>query len=248
MFDINGRFIGTSDVIHAIVPEKNVKLKLLSEAKPEEKKSESKESKESMLSGKVYVNGEVQSEDIIDIYAREHGEKNYEKIDSCLAKGSRVWNFGNAKEGKAYDIKAFLRKKDGNISVSKISYVIAPAFDLTLVINTGLDPERPKDYPELVECLESNDKKNYEAIISYPSVEAARAYWVQIGRSKNQGDWINEAKVIKNNNTNLEINVMISKGKDYYTRYASGFCSDCTGQNSFSDFSKELKFSCGKEN
>lgn len=241
LYDATGKYISSSHNVKASVPQGNVALAITSSASstPEEPAIVG-------VSGTVEMNGSYKSDSEIIVEARENGTGGFYTVDSFPAESKRNWEYTKAKNGVPYDFRATLRRDGSDISTSKQHSTAAPATGVKLKINTDMDLDAPAQPPVVAECNKRDDE-GYDVKIKYPGVDGAKSYWVQVGKSSSSADRLNEAERPDKNGGALTVKLKIDKERYYYTRYAQSVCSDCTTQDSFSDFSSKLKFYCGDE-
>lgn len=237
LYTESGEYIGTSDIESGVVPQNNVTLTLQSKAETEPVQTP--------ISGKVVLNGGYKSDSTVVVQVRENESGGFFDVDSFPAESNRKWVYAEAKTGVNYDVRALLIRQGEEQAKSSQQQTIAPASKVNLTINTDFNLDDPVERPEIVSCEERDDK--YDAIIRYPGVESARAYWVRIGKEDNGGDRFNEIEKPDNYGEDIEVTIRIDEGRYYYTDYAYSYCSDCDTLDSFSDFSSSLKFYCGDD-
>ncbi len=238
LYTADGDYIGTSDIVDAIVPQNNVALSLQSQA--------STEPTQTPLSGTVTINGSYKSDSYVSVQVRENSTGGFMEVDHFPAESSRNWVYSGAKSGMNYDVRAILERNGEEQSKSNQKHVIAPAGDITLTINTDMHLSDPEQRPEIVKCDEKDDNK-YDATIRFPSIADARSYWIKIGTEKYGADRFNEPEKPDNTGDSVDVKIRIDEDRYYYAEYAYSYCKDCTTLDSYSDFSPSLKFYCGEQ-
>ncbi len=241
LYDASGNYISSSHNVKASVPQGNVALAITSSASstPEEPEAVG-------VSGTVELNGSYKSDSEVVVEARENGAGGFFKVDSFPAESKRNWEYKGAKNGVPYDFRATLKRDNNDIATSKQHSTAAPATGITLKINTDMDLDAPSQAPVIASCSKRDDK-GYDVKLTFPGVTGAKSYWLQVGKSSSSADRLNESEQPDSTGESVHVKVKIDKDRYYYTRYAQSICSDCTTQDSYSDFSKKLKFYCGEE-
>ncbi len=235
MHNAAGKLIGTSDIIRVMAPNESALMHIVSRA--------TAPIQNASISGAAKLNGSYKKDSTIEISVRENSTGGFKIIDSFSAESSRKWEYKKAKNGIEYDVRATLMQKGEEVARSSQKHVFAPAKNIKLKIDTGMDLDDPNQMPYIVEC-KKKDKKKYDAKITFPGIGDARAYWVKIGTSKHSGSRFNEAERPKATGKDLTVKVRVNKNKKYYVEYAYSYCKDCETQDSFSEFSDHIKFSC----
>lgn len=241
LYDASGNYISSSHNVKASVPQGNVALAITSSA------SSVPEAPETVgVSGTVELNGSYKSDSEVIVEARENGAGGFFTVDSFPAESKRNWEYTDAKNGVPYDFRATLKRDGSDIATSKQHSTAAPATGVTLKINTDMDLDAPAQAPVVAECSKRDDE-GYDVKIKYPGVPGAKSYWLQVGKSSSSADRLNESEQPDETGEALTVKLKIDKDRYYYTRYAQSICSDCTTQDSYSDFSSKLKFYCGDD-
>ena len=94
------------------------------------------------ISGKVDLNGSVESGATIAVAQRISGQEEFSIIAKNLSAQDGVnWSWDGAEENKNYDLQAYLQKDGANVAVSPIVTATAPAVHEELVINTAHKPD-----------------------------------------------------------------------------------------------------------
>jgi len=240
LFAPNGDKIGISDIIRATAPNEDTVMNITSTTSapvPVENVA---------LSGTVHLDGSYKKDSKIIVSVRANGVGGFDEVASFSAESDREWEWTKAKGGIEYDVRATLMQKGEEIAKSSQKHTYAPAENIKLKIDTGMDLDDPTEKPYLIEC-KKRDGKKYDAKITFPGIGDARAYWVKVGTSKHSGNRFNEAEKPDNTGDDLTIKMRVDKNKDYYAEYAYSYCRDCETLDSFSDFSPHVKFSCPEE-
>ena len=229
------KLIGISDISRGAVPRDDITLNIQSSAVAPVKNVS--------IEGTTSLRGSYKSDSKIIVEVRKGGKDGFNKIVAFPAESSRLWKFAEAINGQEYNIRAVLQHKGKEIARSKQKHIIAPAKNIKLKIDTGLKLSTPKEIPQLVECKKKGSKK-YDAKLTFPGIDHARSYWVKVGTKKHSANRFNEPERPDKTGKDLTIKLRVDKDKNYYAEYSYSYCKDCSTQDSFSDFSSRLKFSC----
>ncbi len=229
------KLIGISDISRGAVPSNDITLDIQSTAVAPLKNVS--------IEGITSLRGSYKSDSKIIVEVRKGGKDGFKKIVAFPAESNRLWKFSEAINGQEYNIRAVLQRKGEEVARSKQKHIIAPAKDVRLKIDTGLDLSTPEEPPQLVECKKKGPKK-YDAKILIPGIDDARSYWIKVGTKKDSANRFNEPERPDKTGKDLTIKLRVDKDKDYYAEYSYSYCKDCSTEDSFSDFSPRLKFSC----
>lgn len=201
------------------------------------------------ISGKINLNGNVPSGATITISTRVSGQTGFNNVIGGLtAQNGTQWNWTAAASGVSYDVQANLINGNNTIATSVTLTITAPAGNEVLTLNYGsgnlpVPPLSPGVY-----CLNQGGSNNqWNANISYHSVNGAAVYWVQIYDTNNNS--IYSSQIPPNNQQlpttyNFNTNNLFNTGATYYVQYAYSTCATCTNTYSYSPFTPATQFSC----
>jgi len=238
LYTISGDYIGTSNILDAVVPQNNIALGLQSEANTEPVTE--------ALSGLVKLHGSYKSDSTISVQVREDGSGGFTEVDNFPAESSKKWVYSSAKAGIEYDVRAVLQRNGDDIATSKQEHTIAPDNDVDLTIDTSMNLVIPSTKPSVVTCNKRDDG-DYDVTLNFPGINNAESYWIRVGKDNGDADMFNEPETPDNTGDAVSIKLHIGSDKYYYTDYAYSYCKDCTTLDSYSDFSDDLKFYCGND-
>ncbi|MEA3322998.1 MAG: hypothetical protein U9Q12_02140 [Patescibacteria group bacterium] len=238
LYTASGDYIGTSNILDAVVPQNNIALGLQSGA--------STEPVTETLSGLVKLQGSYKSDSTISVQIREDGSGGFTEVDSFPAESSKKWVYSDAKAGVEYDVRAVLQRKGNDIATSKQEHTTAPDNDVDLTIDTSMNLVDPSTKPSVTKC-DKRDDGDYDVTLNFPGINNAESYWIRVGKDNGAADRFNEPETPDNTGDAVNIKLHIDSDKYYYTDYAYSYCKDCTTLDSYSDFSDDLKFYCGDD-
>jgi hypothetical protein len=231
----NGTEIGISQVVSVAAPASGEKLRIHSSAKaPVEKAT---------ISGQVILNGPVQDGSAISMLQRVQGEGDFKEFQNLPAVSKTPFRWGDAISGKTYEIIAVYQVFDKEESRSHMLKVPAPAHDEQVTIDTKLSLKPPSSEPQ-VECGSRDSTGKYNAKLTFPKIDSAQAYLLEIGGKVGDTDVMNQT--VGNEDGARVQTVYIDNNKDYYARYAYSFCVECSLKDiqNWSDYSPTLGFKC----
>lgn len=237
-----GHVIGESQSIHASAPAIGQDLVIESNAHHINKDDGSHH--KVAVSGRIDLNGPTEKRSSVRILYRLPGEKNFTLADKINTVDNGKWEWKNAQSGQRYEMTACYAIEDKCQSVSAHQFVNAPAKHVKFKVNTGLSLDKPHHKPELKECSKNGSK--YTARIEIPHEKEARSYLVQVGGRSGHHDVYDHKKDRSAHDDSFDITVEVDPGKHYYAQYATAHCHDC-GDDNYSHFSHNLRFSCGEE-
>lgn len=238
LYTASGDYIGTSNILDAVVPQINIALKLQSEASTEPVKE--------TLSGTVKLQGSYKSDSTVSVQVREDGSGGFSEVDSFPAESSRKWSYTDAKAGMEYDVRAVLQRKGDDVATSKQVHTTAPDNDVDLTIDTSMNLVDPSTKPSVSNC-DKRDDGDYNVTLTFPGINNAESYWVRVGKDNGDADRFNEPETPDDTGGLVSVKLHIDNDKYYYTDYAYSYCKDCETLDSYSDFSDDLKFYCGDD-
>lgn len=238
-YDSNGALFASSNVGEKAAPSSNANFVITSRAV-----DPSTQPKTVNVSGTVKVNGNYSDESEIRVKARVVGTDEYTSIAVVNPSNSAVaWSWTEAISGTQYDIKPFLVESGkSDIEGNKVT-TNAPASGLALEISSIQKPDEPDNEPTLMSCESASQDGKYNAKLEFDNVDDADRYWLQVGKSEGASD-VNNSFVNNSGSNNAILVTTINGDQNYYARYAYTECDDCTGTDSYSDFSDTLKFTC----
>jgi hypothetical protein len=133
---LDGKNIATSPQLLVAAPATGEVLVINSTHSPTDIKA--------TISGAVDMNGSVPQGSTIAIGIKSPAEAEYMIVATDLAAVDGVkWNYGDAKEGSLYSIKAFLQVNGSNLYESNALQVAAPASDELLTLNARIPNATP---------------------------------------------------------------------------------------------------------
>ncbi len=257
----NGRIIGTSNTIVLTAPAQNELLEINSTAlapkptpAPSSNPAEGTTNTGSTISGYINLNGAVPQGATMVIISRQSGTTDFQVVqDSISPKDDALWSWNGGENGKSYDIKAVLKKPNGDGTFSDVSTsnqitVTSPAENQPLSINSSfLLPPPPGGRIALL-CKTKNAATNqWDAVLNYNSIDQANAYWFQVGTTSGGSDFVNT--VLPTTGGTLQTtNVTFNDSVTYYARYAYSYNGNASTNtpNDFSPFSSGTSFKCPK--
>ena len=230
-----GDVIGQSNVVSVTAPAANEILSIESTARPPVQRAS--------ISGVVHLKGPVDQNSTILMLQRRPGDAQYTEFDRLPAIDNAKWDWKDAVAGQRYEITAALQVDENNTSSGNVINTTAPAKDETITIDTKLSLAAPKDKPS-VDCGGKDSADGYNAKISYAKIDKAKKYHITVGTSSSGSDTADQTQIASNDD--VALTVYIQKDKDYFSRYAYTYCTDCdTGDNqNWSDWSPTLGFKC----
>ncbi len=237
-----GHVVGESRSIHASAPATGQDLTIESNAHHANKDDGSHH--KATVSGKINLNGPTEKHSSIRILYRLPGETDFKLADKIDAEDHEKWEWKSAQSGQRYEMTACYAIEDKCQSVSHHQFVNAPASHVKFTVNTELTLHKPHHKPELKECVKNGNK--YTARIEIPHEKEARSYLVQVGERSGHHDVYDHKKDRSEHADEFDITVDVDPGKHYYAQYAWAACHDC-GDDNYSHFSHNLRFSCGEE-
>ena len=187
----------------------------------------------------VIINGPTEPNSTV-LLQRKPGEQNYTAFDRIPAVSNSKWSWDEAVSGQSYEISASLQVNEKDTSVGNVLRVIVPTEDETITINTNFSLTPPTQTPTAT-CGNQQEGR-WSASITFPAVENAAQYYLQVGTSQGSGDLI--AERTSSTGGNVTRNVLVNDGQTNYARYAYTFDSACTQQQCFSGASPTLVFKC----
>lgn len=201
------------------------------------------------ISGTINLNGNVPNGATITISTRVSGQTGFNNVLGGLAaQDGTQWNWTGAQPGVSYDMQANLITGGNTIATSVTLTITAPAGGEVLTLNYGsgnlpVPPLSPGVY-----CLNQGGSNNqWNANISYHSVNGAAVYWIQIYDTNNNS--VFSSQIPPNNQQlpttyNFNTNNLFNTGSTYYVQYAYSTCATCTNTYSYSPFTPTTQFTC----
>lgn len=242
-YESNGSLFASSNVGEKSAPSDNASFVITSRAV-----DPSTQPKTVNISGTVKVDGKHSDNSEVRVKARVVGTDEYKSIAVVKPSNDAVsWSWAEAVSGTQYDIKPFLVEQGKSDIEGHRVTVHAPASGLALEISTIQKPDEPDNEPTLISCESASQDGKYNAKLEFDNVDDADRYWLQVGKSEGASD-VNNSFVNNSGSNNAVLVTTINRDQNYYARYAYTECDDCTGVDSYSDFSDSLKFSCPKNN
>jgi len=237
LVDSAGVSLGTSDNMTKTAPFTDGHLLINSKATPPPAPVA-----KTTISGVVRVSGKIQEGSMIDIHVRRADEEAFNTMMSVAASGEVPWSWANADNGVLYEMRAVLDLPSGTDPMGTTVSVTAPASDVVLKIDSGSSLSAPNQKPVLVSCEDLEDGKK-KAELEYDGISGATNFWIEIGDEKGKSNKMDQKYTAPKSDSELDVEVKIEEGKDFYTRYAYTTCPNC-GEGTYSSFSESLKFRC----
>lgn len=257
----NGRIIGTSNTIVLTAPAQNEVLEINSTAQapaptpaPSNNPITTTTDSGKTISGYINLNGAVPQGATMVIIARASGTTDFQVVqDSISPKDDATWSWNGGDHGKSYDLKAVLKKPNGDGTFSDVSTsnqitVTAPAENQQLSLNSSFLLPPPLGGRIALLCRTKNAATNqWDVTLNYNSIDQANAYWFQVGTTPGGSDFVNIA--LPTTGTALQTtNVTLNDSVTYYARYAYSYNGNASTNNpsDFSPFSSGTSFKCPK--
>lgn len=257
LVNTNGSVIGTSNTIIVTAPAQNEILELNSIAQAPAgtpNPSAQGENSSNTISGYINLNGPVPQGATMVIVSRASGTSTYQVVqDSIQPKDDALWSWSGGQLGKSFDLKAVLKKPNGegtftDISTSNTITVTAPAENQQLSVNSSFQLAPPPGGRISIDCKTKNAATNqWNVVLNYNSIDQATAYWFQVGTTSGGSDYVNTA-ISATGGALQTTNVTLNDSVTYYARYAYSYNSNATTNtpNEFSPFSSGTSFKCPK--
>jgi len=201
------------------------------------------------ISGSINFNGVAPTNSRIVILAKVYNASNYQVVvNNVSPTNGASWSWSGAAPSTWYDVQAVLKQSQSNntdkdIADSQIASIAAPASNVTLNINSGVQIPAPSGQVSMLCGNQSGSQWN--ATLTLPYVSGAQSYWYQVGTSNNSSN-ISNATVNANGNNNVQVNVALPNQQNVYFQYAYANVPNVgTGNSQFSPFSSTSQGDCG---
>lgn len=248
VLDNNGKTLFKSEIISALAPASNERMRLNSQLSPPQPKVTS-----SAISGNFKFNGPLPSNATISLGVRKTGTEKFEDIfHGVSASDNLAWKFDQAQTGQKYDIQGYLWVNGQPFSQSQVLTVSAPADHEVLTIQAQTPPPVPNAGTLKVSCVKQElmpgQQKNelYQVKIEYNtnrSLQKVQQYRLRMGYSVDGTDLL-DTIITPNNPDEVQTFTtgnILPKNNVAYIRYATSTCASC---NTFSAFSPAVQISC----
>lgn len=213
LYNSAGMFIGESPYITVTAPAANEVVTINSMA--------TQPSVPAVISGVVRLQGPVAQNSTILVLQRKVGDTEFSVINRYPAVTNTAWSWSNAVSGTRYEITAPLQVNEQNTASGNTQTVAAPAADVNITIDTGLNLSAPTQLVS-VDCGVPDGTNHYNARISIPQQNGAQLYYLEVGTSAGSGNIF--ANTVKPNQVTT---VYIPGNSPHFARYSFSACTDC---------------------
>ena len=200
----------------------------------------------STIKGYFTLNGPLEANSSVLIMWSVPGKNNWQEIKRVknLVNGSQIWEWNGAQSGVSYEVGISLQVNEKTTATSQNKIVTAPANDVNYILNTGVNVPVPSNRPILQSCT-NNVNNQWDANITIPLDDRYGNYWMQIGSTMGGGELYSSKMRPPSNDNMIRVTVKVNNNQTYYARHAYSFCSNCSSDINFSNFSDSLIVLCG---
>lgn len=232
LYNSGGTFIGQSNHITVTAPASDEVVVINSTATPP--------SRSAAISGTITLNGPLVQNSTVILLQRKAGESDYTVVDRFAPNRTIEYRWPDAVGGTAYDITAALQVNEANTATGNVRTVTAPASDVTITINTGVNLPAPTQTPS-VACGDADATNHFNAVVSLPQISVAKRYFLEVGTSSGANN-VFRGEV----NPNATATVFVPANSPHFARYSYTSCTDCniTDTTNWAGWSPTLGFQC----
>lgn len=225
-------FIGQSTYLTVTAPASNEVVVINSTATPP--------SQAAAISGTITLNGSLVQNSTVILLQRKAGESDYSVVDRFAPTRTIEYKWSDAVGGTAYDITAALQVNEANTATGNVRTVTAPASDVAITIDTGVNLPAPTQTPS-VACGDADATNHFNAVVSLPQIGAAKKYYLEVGTSAGANNTF-RGEV----NPNATATVFVPASSPHFARYSYTSCTDCdiTDTTNWAGWSPTLGFQC----
>lgn len=213
LYNSAGALIGESVYLTVTAPAANERLTINSTA--------TQPAVPATISGTVTLQGPVQQNTTILVLQRVVGAVDFTVIDRYPATNNTKWSWANAVTGTRYEVTAALQVNEQNIASGETITVAAPASDINIIINTGVNLTTPTQLVR-VECGAPDATNHYNARISIPQYPDAKLYYLEIGTAAGSSNVFSHTV-----QPNQVTTVYIPGNSPHFSRFSYSACTDC---------------------
>ncbi|HSX09523.1 MAG TPA: hypothetical protein VLF93_05185 [Candidatus Saccharimonadales bacterium] len=258
LLDKSGNQIGISPTLDVTAPALNEQLTINSKAIPSASPTPTPTNAPlataaptpvptpTMISGSIDFNGVAPANSRIVILEKVYNSQNYQvAVNNVTPQDNATWQWTGPSTGTWYDIVAVLKQTqpdgtDQDIATSQSQSIAAPGTNVVLTVNSGIVLSPPSG--TITASCGNLSGSTWGGQLSYPSVQGAQSYWLEVGTASGSNDVYN-AFQNTNNQPNQTASVNFNNGITYYAQYAYAQTLNAT-QPQFSPFSSPMQFKC----
>jgi hypothetical protein len=232
LYNSVGTFIGESNFLTVTAPASNEVVVINSTATPP--------SQAAAISGTITLNGSLVQNSTVILLQRKAGESDYSVVDRFAPTRTIEYKWSDAVGGTAYDMTAALQVNEANTATGNVRTVTAPASDVAITIDTGVNLPAPTQTPS-VACGDADATNHFNAVVSLPQIGAAKKYYLEVGTSAGANNTF-RGEV----NPNATATVFVPASSPHFARYSYTSCTDCdiTDTTNWAGWSPTLGFQC----